>query len=237
MVQPDVYVENGILHIKDKAAFERIIVENSKKTEEELVFWQDSIGFDCFQVAYNIIFNEYIELLDNKNPIENLENFKTIYSDFVEMTGGTIEGLPDYSIKPRINPIYATVANIDGLVNIGGELINAKEIVRLKSSGYCYKNTSTRRMWVEVINTHYSTGNILAVEVSHQKKILFAWVSYKTKYFWELENPPLGYYYTNGDVPTGYAIYMPWPNGTNYLKMWNRGVGESNTCTFEIPIN
>ena len=230
------YVENGILNIKDKKVFENLIVENSKKTKKELEEWQDSVGFKCFQTFYQSIFNEYEAIIEGENPIENLKKYEYSYKDYIEFPGGMIDDLPDYSINPRLNMIYATVANVNGLVKIKGKIIDAKNFVKLKSSSHCYKKTSSRRMWMDVTTTHISTGNILDVQVSQQKKVVFAWVSYQTQYFWELETPPLGYYYSINDVPTGTVIYMPWPNGTNYLKMWNRGVGESNACTFTIPI-
>jgi len=224
------FVEKGILNIRDYEVFEKLIVENSKKTINELIEWQNTIGFNSFQVFYSKIFDEYEEIVQNESPIERLHQYVQMYSNYIEMPGGTIDGLPDYSIKPKINALYASVANIDGLVKINGKIIDAKNAVKLKSSRRCYKNTSSRRMWVEVFWTHPSTGNIMAVEVSHQKKVLFAWVSYSTQYYWELFNPPLGYWYTPGDVPNGYAIYMPQPNGTSYLRIWNRGVGENNAA-------
>ncbi len=230
------YVEDGILNIKDYEVFRKLIVENSKKSKKQLADWQDSVGFKCFQDFYQNIFNEYEEIIIGEDPIEKLKKYENKYKDYIEFASGMIDELPDYSINPRLNMIYATVANVKGLVKIEGKLIDAKNFVRLKSSSHCYKNTSTRRMWVDVTTTHISTGNILDVQVSQQKKVLFAWVSYQTQYYWELENPPLGYYYTINDIPSGTIVYMPWPNGTDYLRMWNRGVGETNACTFTIPI-
>lgn len=132
------------------------------------------------------------------------------------------------SIKPVIDMLYGTVSNADGFVKINGKLIDAKNIVRLKSVDNCYTKTSKRRMWVEV--TRFGPGTIMNEYVSHQKKVVFAWVSYQTEYYWELENPPYGYYSTH-EIPSGVLLAMP-TNGTNYLKIWNRRVGETNACTF-----
>lgn len=231
----DYYVEDGILNIRNNDVFEKLLVENSKKTKEELVEWQDSVGFECFQSYYNTIFEEYEQIIGAENPIANLEKYKYDYKDYIEMPGGMIDGLPNYCISPRLDMIYATVANVNGLVIIEGKTIDAKDIIKLKSAYNCYKNTSDRRMWVEVYITT-STGNILSVYVTQQKKIVFAWASYQTSYSWQLETPAITTWYTPNDVPTGTIITMPLPNGTNYLKMWNRGVGESNACTFTLPI-
>lgn len=231
----DYYVEDGILNIRNNDIFEMLIVKNSKRTKKELSVWQDSVGFECFQSHYNTIFEEYEQIIGGENPIANLEKYKYNYTDYIEMPGGMIDGLPDYSIRPRLDMIYATVANVNGLVIINGKTIDAKDIVKLKSASYCYKNTSDRRMWVEVYTTT-STGNILSVNVSQQKKILFAWASYQTQYYWQLQTPANTTWSTPGDVPSDWIITMPMPTGTNYLKMWNRGVGESNACTFTLPI-
>ena len=231
----DYYVEDGILNIRNNDVFEKLIVENSKKSKEELAEWQDSVGFECFQSYYNTIFEEYEQIIVGQNPIVNLEKYKYDYMDYIEMPGGMIDGLPDYSISPRLNMNYATVANAKGLVKINGKTIDAKNIVKLKSAYNCYKNTSDRRMWVEVYTTT-SIGNILSVYVTHQKKVLFAWVSYSTLYEWKLSDPATTTWSTPGDVPTGTIIVMPLPNGTNYLKIWNRGVLEPNACIFTLPI-
>lgn len=231
----DYFVKDGVLNIRNNDVFEKLIVENSKKTAEELAEWQDSVGFECFQSYYNTIFEEYEQIIGGENPIVNLEKYKHDYMDYIEMPGGMIDGLPDYSISPRVNMYYATVANVNGLVKINGETIDAKNIVRLKSASSCYKSISDRRMWVDVYTTT-STGNILSVNVSQQKKILFGWASYKTQYYWQLEPYATTTWYTSGDVPSDWIITMPMPYGTNYLRIWNRGVGESNACTFTLPI-
>lgn len=230
------YVEDGVLNIRDYDVLKKLTIENSKKSKVQLAAWQDSVGFKCFQTFYQTIFNEYEAIIEGENPIENLKKFEKRYQDFIEFSGGMIDGLPDYSINPRFNMNYASVANEKGFVKISGKMVDAKKYVKLKSSSHCYKTTGTRRMWVDVTTTHISTGNILDVQVSHQKKVLFAWVSYQTRYHWELETPPLGSYYTIDEVPSGTIIYMPWPNGTNYLRMWNRGVEEAYACIFTIPI-
>lgn len=225
----DIYVENGILNIKDESVFWKLVEVNSKKTFDELKSWQDSLGFESFFTVYELIFSEYEKIVEGKNPLEELEQFRNDYKDYVTMATGTYDGFPDYSIKPTIDMLYASVANANGLVKIDGKLIDAKSISRLKSVDSCYKSTGTRRMWIEIYR--FSNGNIANAYVTHQKKVVFAWVSYKTQYYWELEYPPLGYYYTIGDVSSGYTIVMPF-GGTDYLRMWNRGVGESNSCTF-----
>ncbi|KAF0235773.1 MAG: hypothetical protein FD181_3273 [Prolixibacteraceae bacterium] len=225
----DIYVESGILNIKDESVFWKLVELNTKKTFDELKSWQDSLGFESFYSIYESIFSKYEIIVEGKNPIVELEQFRNDYKDFITMATGTYDGLPDYSIKPVIDMLYASVANANGLVKIGGKLIDAKSISRLKSVDSCYKSTSTRRMWIDI--NRFTNGNIANAYVTHQKKVLFAWVSYKTQYYWELENPPFGYWYTPGDVSSGYTIVMP-TGGTVYLRMWNRGVGESNSCTF-----
>jgi hypothetical protein len=225
----DVYVENGILNIKDESVFWKLVELNSKKTFNELKSWQDSLGFESFQSVYESIFSEYEDIVEGENPIEKLEQFRNDYKDYITMATDSYDGFPDYSIKPVIDMLYASVANASGLVKIDGKLIDAKHISRLKSVDSCYKSTKRRRMWIDV--NRFTNGNIANAYVTHQKKVLFAWVSYKTQYYWELENPPLGYWYTNGDVSSGYTIVMP-TGGTDYLRMWNRGVGEENSCTF-----
>lgn len=225
----DIYVENGILNIRDESVFKELVEINSKKTIDEIKSWQDSLGFESFLFIYETIFLEYEKIIEGENPIKRLEQFRVDYKNFISMGTGTYDGLPDYSIKPIIDMLYASVVNANGLVKINGKLIDAKNIIRLKSIDSCYKSTGSRRMWVDI--NRYSNGNIANAYVTHQKKVLFAWVSYKTQYFWELENPPLGYWYTNDDVSSGYTILMP-TLGTNYLRIWNRGVGESNACIF-----
>lgn len=225
----DIYVEDGILNIKNENVFRKLVELNSKKSFNDLKNWQDSLGFENFLSIYKSIFSEYEKIVEGDNPVQRLRKFKVDYKDYITMATGSYDGLPDYSIEPVINMLYATVANTNGLVRINGKLIDAKNIVRLKSVDSCYKSTSTRRMWIDV--NRYTNGNIASAYVTHQKKVLFAWVSYSTQYYWELENPPLGYYYTYDDVPSGYTIGMP-IGGTDYLRMWNRGVGESNSCTF-----
>lgn len=225
----EIYVKNGILHIKDESVFWKITEINSTKTTEEILKWQDSLGFESFLSVYETIFTEYEDIIGGKNPIEKLEQFRADYKDYVIMATGSFDGLPDYSIKPIIDMLYLSVANAEGYVNIDGKLIDTKSIIKLKSVDSCYKSTSSRRMWIDV--NRFSNGNIASAYVTHQKKVLFAWVSYKTQYYWELENPPYGYWYTNGDVSSGYTIAMP-TGGTKYLKMWNRGVGDTNYCVF-----
>lgn len=223
------YVEDGILNVRDKKVFERLIVRNSKKSIEELISWQDSLGFESFLSVYESIFSEYERIIEGENPIERLEQFRVDYKDYITMATGSYDGLPDYSIQPTIDMLYASVANANGIVKINEKLINSKNIIKIKSVDSCYKSTSRRRMWIDV--NRFSNGNIASAYVTHQKKIVFAWVSYKTQYYWELENPPNNYWYTNGDVSSGYTIAMP-TGGTDYLKMWNRGVGDTNYCIF-----
>jgi hypothetical protein len=225
----DIYVKDGILHIKDESVFWKLAELNSKKTVNDIIKWQDSLGFKSFLSVYVSIFSEYENIVEGANPIGRLEQFRVDYKDYITMASGSHDGLPDYSIRPVIDMLYGSVANSSGLVKINGELIDSKSITKLKSIDSCYKSISNRRMWIDV--NRYSDGKIASVYVTHQKKVLFAWVSYSTQYLWELENPPYGYWYTNGDVPSGYTIVMP-TGGTDYLRMWNRGVGDSNSCTF-----
>lgn len=139
----DIYVESGILNIKNESVFWKLVELNSKRTLDELKSWQDSLGFESFYSVYESIFSEYEKIVEGKNPILELEQFRSDYKDFIIMATGTYDGLPDYSIKPVIDMLYASVANANGLVKIDGKLIDAKSISRLKSVDSCYKSTST----------------------------------------------------------------------------------------------
>lgn len=232
----DVFVENGVLNIKNQTVFEKLIIENSKKSLEELKEWQDSLGFESYQVFYNDVFTEYEDVIENATSIEPLEDFKNTFLDYVFFPGGEIDGLPNYVMHPNVDSKYITVSNRYGKVKIGGYLVDAKNVSNLKSASVfgqmdCSHKSDDgkRRMTIVFTPSPYYTWGT-PVHVWHAKKVWFAWVAYKTQYWWQEERNGT-VESTNADIPTDMWIYLH--AGSSYLKIWNRGIGESNACDFD----
>ncbi|MGQ1890521.1 hypothetical protein ACT29H_08760 [Thermophagus sp. OGC60D27] len=230
---PDVYVDNGILVIKNQSVLNNLILSNSKKSKEELTAWQDSLGFECYQIYYDEIFSEYEEVVNNAKSEAPILEFINTYKNEVFIPGGTIDGLPDYSIEPKVVPPYLTVANKDGIFKLGNEtIVSTKEkLTTLKSVSTfsCSKKHDKRKMNIQLtVNDPKSNYNY--VRVTHSKKVLFAWVSYSTKYYWRYSPNDPGYFATDNDILSGTMFNLL--RGSNYLEMWNRGVGEDHKCIF-----
>ncbi len=232
----DVSVKNGMLVIKDKETLNKLILNHLNKSPEELKNWQDSIGFKSYQLFYDDIFAEYESVVENaiQEQSENsILEFMEANKDNATFPGGNIDGVPNFSIEPKVSASYTSVANMNGKFILGSEIIDATKIggTLLKSvdSFTCDKKHDKRKMHIRLTvddpNFSYNVA-----EVTHRKKILFGWVSYSTRYYWRHYANDPNYYYTSGDVGSPYRIVLQ--RYSKYLEMWNRGVGEGQKCVF-----
>ena len=72
----DFYVEDGYLHLKNWAVADTLMSVISKMSENEVLSWEKSIGFESARSLENKLFAEYEKI----ETLEQMKNFKSKYS-------------------------------------------------------------------------------------------------------------------------------------------------------------
>ncbi|MCG8578412.1 MAG: hypothetical protein MI866_00745 [Bacteroidales bacterium] len=223
----DYFVKEGILHVDNEVVLESLISQASSMSNDELLKWQQELGFQSYYSFYEDIFTEYEQLFENISSESQILEFIDIHKGDVIFPGGTVDGEPNYTIEPKVNTGLDRLANQEGKLIVAGEYVPTNS--SLKSSTHCYKRNGRRRMWVDFLINNQ--GDKYA-RVSHAKRMWVGWRSYRTNYYWRFSSTSPGYFSLKDDVPSGYSISFKGYN-PGYVEIWSRGVGESHKCTYQ----
>lgn len=230
--QKEVWVEGGVLHLKNQQVLDSLSIVVGTMTDEERIAWEDSLGYTSYNTLYSFVFSEYMIMAEKAietNSDSLYFKFRELYDNLAIFPDEEIDGLPNRTIEPKVT-FYSSLANEQGKLIVGNKEVEVSMPNSLKSASGdgCSKIAARRKMGVSVMLAPTSDPWIHVYSCS--KKRFGGWWSYKSV-FYVISNA--SNYVMSFKVGAGYMTNAAVHYGATKVAVWNDGVGEGNMCEFD----